>query len=635
MSSDKIPKNDEQQSDVTENAVIHEKLRSLPQRPGVYLMKDARARILYVGKAKSLRNRVRSYFQKIDWRTSPRVAALVRRIKDFDYVVTGTEVEALILEGNLIKTHKPRYNVLLKDDKAFPFIKVTNERFPQVVVTRKFARDGARYFGPYTNVKAMRRTLDLISKAFPLRTCTNAKLWPSMDRPCLDYFINRCPGPCKGHIGAEEYERLVQQVCQFLSGKTRVLVDQLKATMLQASENLQFELAARLRDQIACIDGAVVRQNVVTNEEVDRDCVGIARDGLDVCMAVMQVREGKLLGKEHFFLSAPEESSNGEIISAFLNQYYVTAQLLPSEVLLPVQGDDTEALTEWLREQCGHRVTILLPQRGDKAALVRMAMQNAAMQLNTYTLKKAENKNRLSVPASVLALQEVLRLAQPPRRIETFDISNIQGSDPVASMVCFVDGRARKSEYKKFSINTVEGSNDFAMMREVVERRYRRLLEEGKELPGLILIDGGKGQLSSAKRVLDELGLERLPVVGLAKRLEEIYFPEQSEPLVLPKSSPALKLLMQARDEAHRFALTFHRQKREKRMVFSTLDQIPGIGPIRRQRLLQLFGSVAAIREASLDALANADGIGRRAAEVVFRYLHDQENSEGPILGVE
>jgi excinuclease ABC subunit C len=601
---------------------LAEKLKSLPARPGVYLMKDGRDRILYVGKAKVLRNRVRSYFQKLDARTQPKVSALVQRIRDFDYVVTASEVEALILEGNLIKQHKPRYNVLLKDDKTFPFIKVTDEPFPQVVVTRKILKDGARYFGPYTNGKAMRRTLELIRKVFPLRTCTNAKLWPSLDRPCLDYYIHRCPGPCKGHIGREGYEEIVQQVCQFLSGKKKDLVHQLKERMAQASHNLQFELAARIRDQIAAIDGAVIRQHVMTYEEVDRDVIGYARDGTDVCMAVLQVREGKLLGKEHFFMTAPEETPEAETLSAFMTQYYMTAQLLPREILLPCEPDDADALTQWLGVQAGVKIALAVPQRGDKAALVRMAAQNAELQLSAHALKKAETRERMSVPPAVQALQEDLKLPHPPRRIETFDISNIQGSDPVASMVCFTDGRPRKSEYRKFGIKEVVGPNDFAMLREVVGRRYRRLLDEEGPLPDLVLIDGGKGQLSSAKEVLDELGLVDLPVIGLAKRLEEVFLPDEPEPVLIPKTSPSLKLLMQARDEAHRFALTFHRERRGRRMVRSELDGIPGIGPKRKQTLLKVFGSVERLRDAGLDEIAAVEGIGRDAAEKVYGHLH-------------
>ncbi|MBM3262783.1 MAG: excinuclease ABC subunit C [candidate division Zixibacteria bacterium] len=608
--------------DRTVPALVASKLSTLPNGPGVYLMKDARDTIIYVGKAKVLRNRVRSYFQKIDWQTAPKVAAMVRRIADLDYVATASETEALILEGNLIKAHRPRYNVLLKDDKAFPYIKITNESFPQVVVTRKIVRDGARYFGPYTNTKAMRRTLDLIRKVFPLRTCPNPRLWPALDRPCLDFYIHRCPGPCKGHIEEADYEKIVQQVAGFLSGKTRDLLGNLREKMTQASAHLQFELAARLRDQIAAIDGTVVRKNVATYEEVDRDVVALARQDTDVAVAVLQVREGKLLGKENFLLHAPDGAANAEILSAFLHQYYVAAQLLPKEILLPFAPVEVDVLLGWLRERSGVKTSIQIPQRGEKAGLLNIAAQNASLHLNTHLLSRAELRERMAVPAAVAALGDALRMEHPPRRIETFDISNLQGTEPVASMVCFIDGRARKSEYRKFAIKEVEGPNDFAMMQEVVGRRYRRALDEKTPLPDLVVIDGGKGQLSSARQVLEELGLGDLPIIGLAKRLEEIFLPEQPEPVVLPKTSPALKLLMQSRDEAHRFALAFHRKRRGQRMVGSELDGIEGIGPKRRQTLLNVFGSVEGVLKATEEELATRGSLGKTIAAAVYRHFH-------------
>ncbi len=603
---------------------IEEKLKSLPAKPGVYLMKDARSRIIYVGKTRALRQRIRSYFQKKNRLTGPKAVALASRIHDFDYVATESEVDALLLEDHLIKEHKPRYNVMLRDDKSFPFIMLTNEAFPRVVVTRNVRRDGARYFGPYTNVKAMRRTIDLVRKVFPLRTCPSAKTWPSMDRPCLDYYIDRCPGPCKGHIGEEGYGEIIGQVCQFLSGRTKDLLNQLKERMAKASEQLQFELAGRIRDQIIAIEKTTIRQRAFSSREVDRDIIGLARNDTDVCGAVLQVREGKLLGKEHFFLTAPEESTEAETLGAFLTQYYLTAQLWPDEILLAGEPDGIEAFREWTARQRGSKIDIAVPRRGDKAAMVRLAVQNAELQLNTHALKRAEARVRRSIPAAVGALQEILGTAVPPRRIETFDISNIQGSDPVASMVCFVDGRPRKSDYRKFKVRDVIGPNDFAMMQEVVGRRYRRLLDESKPLPDLVLIDGGKGQLSSVRQVLNELGLVDLPVVGLAKRLEEVFRPGQSDPIVIPRSSPALKMLMQARDEAHRFAVTFHRQRRGNRMIRSELDNIPGVGPKRKQQLILALGSVENIRKSTEEELKSVKGVGKDAARKVYRYFNPE-----------
>ncbi|MDE2848041.1 MAG: excinuclease ABC subunit UvrC [Gemmatimonadota bacterium] len=606
-----------------EQTEIEKKLKSLPGKPGVYLMKDARSRIIYVGKTRALRQRIRSYFQKTRL-TAPKSVALASRIRDFDYVATESEVDALLLEDHLIKEHKPKYNVMLRDDKSFPFILVTNEAFPRVVVTRNVRQDGARYFGPYTNVKAMRRTIDLVRKVFPLRTCPSAKAWPSMDRPCLDYYIDRCPGPCKGHIGEEGYGEIIEQVCQFLSGRTKDLLNRLKERMARASEQLQFELAGRIRDQIVAIEKTTIRQRAFSNREVDRDIIGLARNGTDVCGAVLQVREGKLLGKEHFFLTAPEESTEPETLGAFLTQYYLAAQLWPDEILLSGEPDGMEMFREWMARQRGSKVEIAVPRRGDKAAMVRLAVQNAELQLNTHALKRAEARVRRSMPASVASLQEVLGLETPPRRVETFDISNIQGSDPVASMVCFVDGRPRKSDYRKFKVRDVIGPNDFAMMQEVVGRRYRRLIDENKPLPDLVLIDGGKGQLSSVRQVLNELGLVDLPVVGLAKRLEEVFRPGQSEPILVPRSSPALKMLMQARDEAHRFAVTFHRQQRGRRMIRSELDNIPGVGPKRKQQLILALGSVENIRKCSEEELRTVQGVGKNAARKVYRYFHPE-----------
>ena len=602
---------------------IEKKLKSLPGKPGVYLMKDARSRIIYVGKTRALRQRIRSYFQKTRL-TAPKAVALASRIRDFDYVATESEVDALLLEDHLIKEHKPKYNVMLRDDKSFPFIMVTNEAFPRVVVTRNVRQDGARYFGPYTNVKAMRRTIDLVRKVFPLRTCPSAKAWPSMDRPCLDYYIDRCPGPCKGHIGEEGYGEIIEQVCQFLTGRTKDLLNQLKERMARASEQLQFELAGRIRDQIVAIEKTTIRQRAFSSREVDRDIIGLARNGTDVCGAVLQVREGKLLGKEHFFLTAPEESTEPETLGAFLTQYYLAAQLWPDEILLAGEPDGMETFREWMARQRGSKVEIAVPRRGDKAAMVRLAVQNAELQLNTHALKQAEARVRRSMPASVGSLQEILGLETPPRRVETFDISNIQGSDPVASMVCFVDGRPRKSDYRKFKVRDVIGPNDFAMMQEVVGRRYRRLIDQNKPLPDLILIDGGKGQLSSVRQVLNELGLVDLPVIGLAKRLEEVFRPGQSEPILVPRTSPALKMLMQARDEAHRFAVTFHRQQRGRRMIRSELDNIPGVGPKRKQQLILALGSVENIRECTEEELRTVQGVGKDAARRVFRYFHPE-----------
>ena len=609
------------------HALIKEKLATVPTCPGVYLLKDRGGKILYIGKAANLRSRVRSYFGKTDRQVGSKIPAMVVRVADLDWVTTDTEVEALILEDNLIKHHKPRFNVMLRDDKTFPYIKLTDEPFPKVQIVRKIERDGARYFGPYTNVKAMRRTVDAIRKIFPLRTCHSPATWPALDRPCLDFYIDRCPGPCKSHIDEEAYGEIVNQVADFLSGKKTGIVRQLKKRMEEASAALAFEQAAKIRDQIKTIGNDAVRQRMTTGKAVDQDVIGCTRHETDACIAVLQIREGKLLGKEHFFVKTPEEETDETMMAAFLSQYYLNTSFFPDHVALPCLPPDMGALQIYLDGKRGRSVTFAVPQRGDKAALMRMATQNAELQLNSHMLRRNERQEERSVTSAVAALQKALGLAAAPRRMETFDVSNVQGSDPVASMVCFVDGRPRKSEYRKFRIKEVVGPNDFAMMMEVVGRRYRRQLDEEKPLPDLVLIDGGKGQLSSAKEVLDELGLIDLPVIGLAKRLEEVFLPDRSDPVVLPRTSPALKLLMQARDEAHRFAVTFHRERRGKRMVLSELDAIPGVGPKRRQLLIKKFGSVEKIKAASSDELVGIPGIGADMGRKLYRYFHEDLES--------
>ena len=601
------------------------KLKGLPSASGVYLMRDHKGHVLYVGKAKNLRSRVRCYFQSIDRHGQPKTAALVKRIKDIDFIVTDSEVEALILEDNLIKEHNPRYNVMLRDDKSFPFIKVANEPFPKLIVTRNREDDGARYFGPYTNVKAMRKTLETVRKVFPTRTCDNPRKWPSLSRPCLDYDIQRCPGPCKGHISEAGYLEIIHQMCEFLSGRKSGLLRSLRTKMEEASDSLQYELAASIRDQIKTIHRDTVKQRMHSKGDKDQDVIGLASEGETVCISVLSIREGKLLGQDQFFLKSPRDGSSEEVIDAFLARYYLTfssKHSLPDEIIVPGFSDDTEVLNTWLTEQRGKKVSITVPQRGNKASLLGLAQRNADLQLNTRMLRNAELRERRAISPAIEALQKSLRLENPPRRIETFDISNIQGSNPVASMVCFIDGKPKKAEYRKFNIKDVVGPNDFAMMREVVGRRYKRVLDEKGPIADLVVIDGGKGQLSSAKRVLDELGLVDVPVIGLAKKLEEVFLPGQSEPTTIARTSPALKLLMQTRDEAHRFALTFHRQKRSKSMIRSALDSIPGIGPKRRQDLLVEFGSFEKIRSSSIEELAAVNGIGPIAAKKIHDHLH-------------
>ncbi|MEE2707969.1 MAG: excinuclease ABC subunit UvrC [Gemmatimonadota bacterium] len=599
-------------------------MKHLPTSPGVYLMKDAKGVILYVGKAKSLRSRVRSYFT-INRYSQPKTTALMNRIKDVDFIATDSEMEALILEDNLVKKHKPKYNVRLRDDKSFPFIKVTNELFPRLIITRDRKNDGARYFGPYTNVRAMRRTLETVRKVFPTRTCDSPRTWSSMDRPCLEFDIKRCTGPCKGHISEADYGDIINQVCEFLSGKKNGVLRSLSRKMKEASKGMEYELAASIRDQIKTIGRDAVRQRVRSKGSAEQDVFAVVDEGETACISVLTIREGKMVDKNHFFVTSPKENSKTELLEAFLARYYLAfsdQHSLPEEIVVPVYSEDMEPLNVWLSESKGKKVVFTTPQRGHKVSLLGLAERNAKLQLDTRILRNAEMHDRRAIPPSVEALQECLRLPNPPRRIETFDVSNIQGAVPVASMVCFVGGKPKKAEYRKYDIKDVIGPNDFAMMREVVGRRYRRIIDEDGPLPDLVVIDGGKGQLSSAKRVLNELGLVDVPVIGLAKRLEEVFFPERSAPVMIPKTSPALKLLMQARDEAHRFAVTFHRSKRSRSMIRSVLDEIPGIGAKRRQNLLRAMGSVEKISLSSVEELAQVKGIGTSAAKIIYDYLH-------------
>ena len=600
------------------------KLKHLPTSSGVYLMKDVKGAILYVGKAKCLRSRVKSYFT-VNRYSQPKTTALMNRIMDVDFIATDSEVEALILEDNLVKKHKPRYNILLRDDKSFPFIKVTNEPFPKLTITRNRENDGARYFGPYTNVRAMRRTLDTVRKVFPTRTCDSPRTWSSMDRPCLEFDIKRCTGPCKGHISEADYGDTINQVCEFLSGKKNSVMRSLTLKMKEASDGMEYEVAASIRDQINTISRDAVKQRVHGKGSAEQDVFGVVDEGETACISVLTIREGKMVDKNHFFVSSPKENSRTELLEAFLSRYYLAfsdQQSMPEEIVIPMYSEEMEPLNVWLSESKGKRVVFTTPQRGHKVSLLGLAERNAKLQLDTRILRNTEMRDRRSIPPSVEALQECLRLQNPPRRIETFDVSNIQGALPVASMVCFVSGKPKKKDYRRYDIKGVVGPNDFAMMREVVGRRYRRIIDENGPLPDLVVIDGGKGQLSSAKRVLDELGLVDVPVVGLAKRLEEVFYPERPAPVMIPKTSPALKLLMQARDEAHRFAVTFHRNKRSRSMVRSVLDNIPGIGAKRRQNLLRTMGSVEKIRLSSVDELAQVEGIGKSAAQKIYNYLH-------------
>ncbi len=601
---------------------LQDKLNRLPAGPGCYLFKDKQGKILYVGKAGVLRNRVRSYFQK-SRPYHPKLNALVRKIADIEWIVTDSEVEALILENNLIKEYKPRYNVSLRDDKSYPYIRITNEDFPQVFITRKLVRDGSEYFGPYTDVKNVRYVLKTLKRIFPIRSCKH-NLTPEVIRQkkiplCLDYYIKKCNGPCQGLQSKEDYQKMIAQVRQFLKGKTSEIVKELHKQMETLAGKMEFEEAALVRDRLRALENYRNSQKIVQSDLKDRDVVAVAMEDREVCALIFRVREGKIIGKQHYYFKHQTWKEEPEILDEFLRHYYLNTQDIPQEIFLQTPIESQEVLSKWLSGQSGRKVDVVVPQRGEKHKLMEMALKNARYLLDDLLLQKLKKEQTLHF--TVNALQRDLRLPKPPLVMECFDISNIQGSDPVASMVRFENGKPKKSAYRKFKITSKQTPDDFTMMREVIERRYSRLLNEKKRLPDLIVVDGGKGQLSSAVQVLQKLGIENQPIIGLAKRLEEVFVPGESEARMLPRTSSSLRLLQQIRDEAHRFAITFHRQRRRRRTLHSELDNIAGIGPKRRQQLLKAFGSVKNIRQATEDALVEKGKLPKKLARSVWEYF--------------
>ncbi|MEX0684467.1 MAG: excinuclease ABC subunit UvrC [Balneolales bacterium] len=588
--------------------LLEEKLENLPTCPGVYLFKDSGGSIIYIGKAKRLRNRVRSYFQESRVFTG-KLNALVNRVSDLDIIATDSEAEALILENNLIKQHQPRYNINLRDDKSYPYICVTKGERPRVFPTRTIIRDGSRYYGPYDHVGKMRQMLETIRQTFNLCTCActprmidQARGVPKWGKCFEDYFEN-----CSGETDPEIYQDVMDKVNRLLNGKTEDLIRDLKEEMQIASQALEFEKAATLRDGINSLSKYSQKMKMITNDAVDRDVFGLEIDDEEniACGVLFKIREGKLLGKYHRLLKNIEGRDKPEILQTFIEDYYTSAiaGTSPDEVHISHELEDDEPLLEFLAQEHHRKVPIIQPKIGEKAQFVRMALSNAKLTLSEVRFQKLKaEKDR--IPHSVKSLQRDLRLRQPPRRIECFDISNLQGTDTVASLVCFVDGQPRKSEYKRYNINTVTGPDDFASMREVIRRRYSRVMKEKLTIPDMIIVDGGKGQLSSAVTVLKEIGFYgQATIIGLAKRLEEVYVPGESDPVMIPKTSSSLKLLQRIRDEAHRFAITFHRLKRSKRTFQSELQEIAGVGEKSVSKLLTHFGSAKQVAEAELDEL--------------------------------
>lgn len=609
-------------------------LDTAPTKTGCYLMKNADGKVIYVGKAVNLRNRLRSYFHSSaqDYR---KTRELVRNIADIEWIVVSSELEALILEMTLIKKHRPRYNVRLKDDKQYPFIKVHwSLDFPKVTVTRRLVNDGSRYFGPYTSVWAVHQTLDILRRIFPYLTCDRT-ITGQDDRACLYYDIKLCSAPCIGAINQEGYCQMINDLCQFLDGRTEPIVSRLHEDMEKAANELLFERAATLRDQLQAIERVVERQKVVSHEYIDSDVIAMARTDGDACVQVFFIRGGKLVGRDYFLLDGAEDTPDSDVISGFLKQFYDRAPTVPAQVLLPNEIEEANIIRQWLKtRRGGKKVEIRIPRRGKKKELIQLAAENAAETLASLQAQWQADKHRQT--QALAELQEALQLPQPPNRIECYDISNTQGTAAVGSMVVFEQGVPRKQHYRHFNIRTVQGPDDYASMEEVLTRRFNRWKaaqetanRPGKKpdqafslLPDLVLVDGGKGQLGRAVTVLERFGLlGEIPVAGIAKQNEEIFVHEQSQPILLPRGSQGLFLVQRVRDEAHRFAITSHRKRRTKTGLASRLDSIPGIGPARRKALLNQFGSISNIKQASFGELTSLPGITDQIAHALKEHL--------------
>ena len=623
-----------------------EQLARVPAGPGVYIMRGADGAVIYVGKAASLRNRVRSYFGSPS-SMEGKTRALSEAISDFEYVLTHTEQEALHLEAEMVKRHQPFFNIRLKDDKHYPYLKVDlADPWPRVYITRRVEKDGARYFGPYANAGSVRRTLDIVNKLFPWRSCTKT-ITGTDPRPCLDYYINRCIAPCTSYCTKEEYDEVISQVILFLEGRTDEVVRGLRRQMQAESTAMQFERAARIRDQVQAVERVTERQTVASTKPADEDIFGLARSDDEAVVQVLFVRGIKMVGVDSFTLDGTKDETDGDVMASFIKQFYESATYVPRRVVLPLELPEHALIESWLSERRGTNVELLVPQRGEKKRLVEMAAKNAGETLDMARVKWLADTGKTR--AALEGLQEALDLPTLPKRIECYDISNIQGTSSVGSMVVAIDGHPRPQEYRRFRIKTVEGANDFASMAEVLRRRFRRAREQllrdsGAEapdvepagvdggsrkrddesfaaLPDLVIIDGGKGQLAAVLDVMREMGAKHIPAVGLAKQHEEIYVQDVSEPVVLPRTSQALYLVQRIRDEAHRFAITYHRGVRTKAGFQSALDTIPGVGPKRKKALIKKFGSVRGIREAPVEEIAATVGFTAALAAKVKASL--------------
>ena len=598
--------------DTEQQAYILEKVSHLPTTPGVYLWRDKYQRIIYVGKAINLRNRVRSYVQQ-DVNRSVKVTAMMRRAWDVETIQTKTEMEALILEATLIKEHHPKYNIMLRDDKTYPYVKITvQEDFPRLFMTRRLERDGAKYFGPFTDVTAVHHVLRILRSYYPLRTCKSMKV----ERPCLQYHMHYCEGPCMKYVTVEAYRKYIDDIVALFEGKQVKVIQEITSKMEQASEDLEFELAAKYRDDLLSIQKVQEKQRMVT-QRGDMDVLGMAIDGPMACIQLFFIRSGRLLGRENYFVQH-EGDSPELVMTEFIKQYYGGSTFIPKELLLPMDSVDRELFSEWFTSMKGQQVDVSVPQRGYKKDLIKMAEENAQNFLAErrrqwqYTIDKAGG--------AVKKLAEVLDLPRLPERMECYDISHMQGAETVASMVVFEGGKPAKREYRRFKLKTVQGKpDDFASMAEIMERRYGN--EKDWPMPDLIIIDGGKGQLNAALPVIRAMGVTDVPVISLAKRIEEVFVEGESESIILEHHTPELQLLQQIRDEAHRFAITYHRRLRGKRNLESVLDHIEGIGPKRRKALYKHFGNLDAMRVAELEELEKVEGMNKKAALAVYEFF--------------
>ncbi len=612
---------------------------TIPDEPGSYQFKDARGRVIYVGKASSLRQRLSNYFQA-PHNLHPRTRQMVETAESVEWTIVRNEVEALMLEYSLIKQHRPRFNVRLRDDKSYPFLAVTvDEQWPRAMVMRGRKRKGVRYFGPYAHAYAIRDTLDLLLRSFPIRTCSPNKYreHERLGRPCLLYHIEKCSGPCVGEIDEMPYRQLVTELCDFLAGDTDEIVDRLETEMREAADELEFERAARLRDRLTAVQKAIAKQQMVVEGREDVDVIGIADDELEASVQMFFVRKGRVVGRKGFVVDKVEELSPGRLIDRILEAVYgdEPAMGYPKQVLVPWEPDDQDTYEEWLTHMRGSKVQIRVPQRGDKRALLETVERNAKEEFTRHRMRRASDHNTRS--RALTELQEALDLPEAPLRIECYDMAHLQGTDYVGSMVVLEDGLPAKREYRRFKVN-IPGNDDYGAMEEVLTRRLQayvddrdRPVDERGDRPGkfayppqLLVVDGGKGQLNVAKRVVDSLGLaDEIPVAALAKQFEQVYVPGRSEPIEINRGSEALFMLQRIRDEAHRFANTFHRERRSKRMTTSALDDIPGLGEVRRKKLVKAMGGVRAVKQASLDELKSHSFLPDRVAEAVYDKFHD------------